>query len=235
MSTHTTRHAAFTLIELLVVISIIALLISILLPALQNARATARRAICASNQRQVVMASLAYAEDYEQYLPIYHDVAGGETSFANSLLVLRKTFDNWGVTGNTGSFNYLADQKAWKCPEFGNKPRPGLASDLSYTNRNDYLHWRGLTDPLVQQGGVTINDWWVHDGLAYLTAKRIWHQSNDAGVNVGFIDGHVVWMGMDELLAPGGTKGAAAHYIGAWGYPVGDPRGYYTAASRWTP
>ncbi len=53
-----TRHPnAFTLIELLVVISIIALLISFLLPALQGTREAGRAAVCLSNQRQLGIAT----------------------------------------------------------------------------------------------------------------------------------------------------------------------------------
>jgi prepilin-type N-terminal cleavage/methylation domain-containing protein/prepilin-type processing-associated H-X9-DG protein len=61
----------FTLIELLVVISIISLLISILLPSLQAARAAARTVKCLSNQRQIGIAMTMYANNYnDQLLPI---------------------------------------------------------------------------------------------------------------------------------------------------------------------
>ena len=60
---------AFTLIELLVVVAIIALLVSILLPALSEAREQARRAVCASNQHQIVVASHLYGQDYNGDLP----------------------------------------------------------------------------------------------------------------------------------------------------------------------
>ena len=60
---------AFTLVELLVVVSIIAMLIAILLPALQNAREAAYRATCMSNQRQLLIAATNYAMDYKGQLP----------------------------------------------------------------------------------------------------------------------------------------------------------------------
>lgn len=66
------RHGlhGFTLIELLVVISIITLLIAILLPVIGSARETARQIACASNNRQMAMATLVLANDQNQRTPI---------------------------------------------------------------------------------------------------------------------------------------------------------------------
>lgn len=68
------RLAAFTLIELLIVIAIIAILVSLLLPALQSARVAAMLVDCASNERQINQGIMEYAQANSGYLP-YTDAA----------------------------------------------------------------------------------------------------------------------------------------------------------------
>jgi prepilin-type N-terminal cleavage/methylation domain-containing protein/prepilin-type processing-associated H-X9-DG protein len=71
------RRAGFTLVEILVVIGIIAVLTAILFPVLQRARETARKATCASHQRQLGMADAMYRSDYDGCcLPMYTVVGG---------------------------------------------------------------------------------------------------------------------------------------------------------------
>ncbi len=64
------RTRGFTLIELLVVIAVIALLMSILMPALSAAREQSRRTVCAQNEKNTALGLIMYANDYNGRLPL---------------------------------------------------------------------------------------------------------------------------------------------------------------------
>jgi prepilin-type N-terminal cleavage/methylation domain-containing protein len=72
--THTRARSGFTLIELLVVISIIALLIGILLPALGRARASATRVVCLANMRGIGQSLEIYRNDHDRALPVMREL-----------------------------------------------------------------------------------------------------------------------------------------------------------------
>src|SRR5215475_5956788 len=76
-----TKIAAFTLIELLVVIAIIAILASLLLPALARAKAKAKQTSCMNNMKQIGIAGVMYVGDWNQYPGCLSTPAGGSANY----------------------------------------------------------------------------------------------------------------------------------------------------------
>src|SRR5207249_2689166 len=103
-------HKAFTLVELLVVIGIIAVLIGLLLPALNKARSSANRASCANNLRQIYMANRMYANANRDQIPLGHRKDLEQFSYQ------LWDIDHVAMQGVILYYGYLKNPNAWYCP-----------------------------------------------------------------------------------------------------------------------
>ena len=212
MRKHQSQGQKFTLIELLVVIAIIAILASMLLPALNSARAKARSIKCTSNLKQSGTAMILYTDDYNGFFPCYRENPAATSGDGYYLSVVDK-YCNIGPDYNKQIGGVL------HCPEFKPRVKSGylLADRTTFTNatgfRGDYPSNYYVNT--TYSGSIAIFTDIRVDGVLPQTRKtrikkpskaflmtdgcnhtiRQWnqyfHYRHNNGVNMSFTDGHV--------------------------------------------
>lgn len=186
------KFRGFTLIELLVVISIIALLIAILLPALAAARRSATVVQCLSNQRQIAVGLTAHATEHQDRLPTGPEsLASGAT---NQLFIAPGSAtappadqNKYTGTGVLLDGDYLIDNRATLCP---------AASNTAQTNLN--------LDSLKALGNDAYANY-TYRQLDQTTHDRI----DDLGVNELGNDARALLMDLNQFV-PAGVVGTDA-------------------------
>lgn len=145
----------FTLIELLVVISIVALLVAVLLPALGKARAAAKDLLCATQLRQIGMATLNYATDFSDYVPPHYSYDTNHASNYNdniyipgnpiqSNMILMRPHTNYAAPGFQVGLGYLFPHyinggEVFYCPlNVYNGKDPGATAEVNNTTYDSY-------------------------------------------------------------------------------------------------
>ncbi len=121
----------FTLIELLVVIAIIAILAAILFPVFASAREKARQTSCASNEKQLGLAFIQYAQDYDEIMPCYWN-SGAPTN----------TTVNWAYE----IYPYVKATAVYACPDDLTTPANGTLAKCSYCYNSNLEYYFGTAE-----------------------------------------------------------------------------------------
>jgi len=165
----------FTLIELLVVIAIIAILASLLLPALSRARTTAKGTTCINNLKQLGASIVNYCDDSKGFLPPPFNGVVGTNIFPQTLIDKK-----------------YASLKQFVCPEMTS---PLTSPWLSHLGVNDHLRMSDTSSYKMSQSRksskiILMSDVWLNTTMAGMpdTTKGCWRFSckSDVWANTGY-------------------------------------------------
>ena len=176
----------FTLIELLVVISIIALLLSILVPALKMARQQARMVVCISNTRQLNMGLKLYAHDNDDRLPHYTErLANGTEDVSKRWMRVAAKYINLDLEKREGvifcpSTPYYTDKDDARFGNYGcNNEFINTSTDI-YGKPNPHFKTYRIPRPsgrilMLDSGGFVSGEYYLrhpHAGFWYVPGTR---------------------------------------------------------------
>ncbi|MFA5863946.1 MAG: prepilin-type N-terminal cleavage/methylation domain-containing protein [Phycisphaerae bacterium] len=226
------KKNGFTLIELLVVVAIIAVLVSILLPALSLAREQSRNIVCLNHEKQFALAWQMYEQDFGTLVPNWRGKQGYEVywpqilvenkymplDWRRSKIWLCPTLNqeansntwnvNYGYSAfHLGSSYYYGDNMNW----FTYPPRPARLSQIQDPT-NTLLLVDSYRDLWYQSGY-----YFVMDIPCYILTDPFPHARHAGGLNILWLDGHATrlkisnpsypWfeLGQGNLIGTGGN------------------------------
>ena len=204
------RAFGFTLIELLVVIAIIAILVGILLPAVNNARKKARTLECTSKVKGIAATIIMYANDHRLYLPS----TSGPGAHSGTTGVSKERMGG-ADDQKRPLYEYVRDAEAFECPSdlgLGGGPVVDVSGSSYYYPVGNVAGLLGcdqlkLTSPILtatSQKVVMYDALFDRNNLTEVgnTSYLRWHDSKYIRANCGFLDGHAEFVRSDGNASP---------------------------------
>jgi len=206
------KQAGFTLIELLVVIAIIAILAAILFPVFAKAREKARGASCQSNMKQLMLALLMYAGDYDGRITACRMGRPAEWNGPFPQLCQNAPF-YW--TWHAAVQPYVKNNQLGICPSLGvlDNETSATAADMPHSiamnarwcndwGLNVWAQIEMIQEPALQimlgeDRWVDMNIWCHPNG-----GNNCFQTPHNGGQNYAFLDGHVKWMRPEAAIDP---------------------------------
>jgi len=241
------RRTAFTLIELLVVIAIIAILAAILFPVFARAREQARKTSCLSNMKQIMLAGIMYAGDYDEAYPdsqVTTNALDGPgcthtpTPYQGALHItcwgIRLYYPGTGTTTKVLAGYPLRLNPYIKSPQLFRCPSDNLVGRWVDGNERGSYYFRHAHDAYVASGfgavrmavilrpaqlALFIEEMWHHGGAD----PYAWNGANTGtkASNAAFYDGHAKYISVPFQSRLGVTPYDLNWFFGGhhWHFP----------------